>query len=381
MPNVVILGSTGSIGTQTLQVMEHLSDLNVLALSAGKNTELLKKQIAAYRPKRAAVLEEKAAREIEEEVNIPVGYGSEGMCELATLPEADIVVVAVVGAAGVRPTLAALKAGKRVALANKETLVIAGHLIQDYLSQIIPIDSEHSALWHCFYGRQREHVDKIVLTASGGPFRDYSGSLEDVSAEAALNHPNWDMGGKISIDSATLMNKGLEVIEAHWLFDFPYDKIDVVVHPQSIVHSLIRLKDGSYIAQLGPTDMRIPIQYALTCPEILEAPVEPLDLVQAGTLTFEAVDHKRFPCLELAYAAGKAGGELPAALNAANEVAVEMFLAGRIGFMDIPRLVEDVMGRFTGKSFLSLEQILEVDGCARQLAREWVSSGKSTLER
>lgn len=381
MPNVVVLGSTGSIGTQTLQVMKHLPEFRVLALSAGRNTDLLRTQIEEHKPRRAAVFDKDAAQALGQELGIPVGFGSDALCELATLPEADIIVVALVGAAGVKPTLAALKAGKRVALANKETLVIAGHLIEDYLSQIIPIDSEHSALWHCFYGREREHVDRIVLTASGGPFRNYPRSLEEVSVEEALRHPNWDMGGKITIDSATLMNKGLEVIEAHWLFDFPYDKIDVVVHPQSIVHSLIRLNDGSYIAQLGPTDMRIPIQYALTYPEVLVSPVEPLDLVQAGTLTFEAVNHERFPCLSLAYAAGEAGGELPAALNAANEVAVEMFLAGRIGFMDIPRLVEDVMGRFAGKSFLSLEQILEVDGCARQLAREWVSSGKSTLKR
>ena len=245
-----------------------------------------------------------------------MGYGEEALVELAALPEADVVVVALVGAAGVRPTLAALEAGKRVALANKETLVIAGHLVEKYLHQIIPIDSEHSALWQCFYGRDREHVDSIVLTASGGPFRAYSGSLEDVTIAEALNHPRWKMGGKISIDSATLMNKGLEVMEAHWLFGFPYDRIEVVIHPESIVHSLIRLKDGSYIAQLGPTDMRIPIQYALTYPEVVPSPVKPLDLVEVGKLTFEKVDRERFPCLDLAYQAGKAGGELPVALNA-----------------------------------------------------------------
>lgn len=381
MPNVVILGSTGSIGTQTLQVIDHLPDFKVIALSAGRNSELLKAQIEKYRPQRAALTDQEAAAWLQQEYGLPVGVGTDALCELATLPEADLVVVAVVGAAGVEPTLAALKAGKRVALANKETLVIAGHLVQEFHEQIIPIDSEHSALWQCFYGRERAQIDRIVLTASGGPFRNYTGSLADVSIAEALNHPRWQMGGKISIDSATLMNKGLEVIEAHWLFDYPYDKIDVVVHPQSIVHSLVRLNDGSYIAQLGPTDMRLPIQYALTYPHVQCSPVKPLDLVQAGTLSFEAVDRERFPCLDLAYSAGRAGGELPVALNAANEIAVEMFLAGQIGFMDIPRIVEDVMGRFSGKSFLSLEQILEVDGLARKLAREWVSSGKSTYER
>lgn len=381
MPNVVILGSTGSIGTQTLQVLEHLPGYKVLALAAGRNATLLQAQIQRFQPVRAAMAEKEAAAELEKGCGIPVGYGEEALVELAALPEADVVVVALVGAAGVRPTLAALEAGKRVALANKETLVIAGHLVEKYLHQIIPIDSEHSALWQCFYGRDREHVDSIVLTASGGPFRAYSGSLEDVTIAEALNHPRWKMGGKISIDSATLMNKGLEVMEAHWLFGFPYDRIEVVIHPESIVHSLIRLKDGSYIAQLGPTDMRIPIQYALTYPEVVPSPVKPLDLVEVGKLTFEKVDRERFPCLDLAYQAGKAGGELPVALNVANEVAVEMFLAGRINFTDIPRMVEEVLQSFTGHAFLSLERILDVDSRARQFAHEWVSSGEPHTKR
>jgi len=381
MPNVVILGSTGSIGTQTLQVLEHLPGYRVLALAAGKNGALLKSQIQKFKPLRAAVMDEDAAVQLRQDCGIPVDCGEDALCELACLPEADLVVVAVVGAAGVRPTISALKAGKKVALANKETLVIAGHLVQEYLSQVVPIDSEHSALWQCFHGRERSHVDRIVLTASGGPFRTWQGSLEEVTIAQALNHPRWKMGGKITIDSATLMNKGLEVIEAHWLFNFPYDRIDVVVHPESIVHSMIRLQDGSLIAQLGPTDMRIPIQYALTSPQVLPAPVPPLDLTQVGRLTFEPVDRRRFPCLDLAYAAGKAGGELPVALNAANEVAVEAFLAGKIGFMDIPRLVEAVLPSFAGQSFLPLTQILEVDSRARQLAHEWVLRGKPHTER
>ena len=376
MPNVVILGSTGSIGTQTLDVLQHLPGYRPIALAAGRNTALLKSQIERFRPQRAAVAEQMAAELLQKECGLPVGYGPGALCELAALPEADIVVVALVGAAGVEPTLAALKAGKRVALANKESLVIAGHLVQEYLSQIIPVDSEHSALWHCLYGRERDQVDSLVLTASGGPFLNRPESLAEVSIEAALNHPRWRMGGKISIDSATLMNKGLEVIEAHWLFGFPYDRIEVVIHPESIIHSLIRLKDGSYLAQLGPTDMRIPIQYALTYPEVHPTPVKPLDLVEVGSLTFAAVDRERFPSLDLAYAAGRAGGEQPVALNAANEVAVELFLAGRIRFTDIARLVEDVTRAFSGQSFLSLEQILDVDRRARQLAQNWVSSGK-----
>lgn len=372
MPNVVILGSTGSIGTQTLDVINYLPGYSVLGLSAGSNAQLLRKQIAEYKPKMAALLDQKKAAGLREEFSIPVYSSEEGLCELATHPDCDIVVVAVVGAAGLKPTLAALQAGKRVALANKETLVAGGHLVMKYNSQIIPIDSEHSALWHCFYGRDKKQVSRIVLTASGGPFRNYSGSLDSVSIDEALNHPRWDMGGKISIDSATMMNKGLEVIEAHWLFGFPYNRIDVVVHPESIVHSMIQLNDGSLIAQLGTTDMRLPIQYALTYPEIMPSPVKALDLTEVGALTFEKVDMDRFPSLRLAYEAGEAGGDMPIALNAANEIAVQAFLDGRIKFTQIPQLVEEVMHEFTGKSFPSLEQILEVDADARRRAQEWV---------
>lgn len=370
MPNVVILGSTGSIGTQTLDVLRSLPDFQVLGLAAGTNIELLREQIAEFRPKFAAILRPEQAKALAQEFAIPVYSGPQALEELATHPLCDLVVVAVVGAAGLRPTLAALRAGKRVALANKEALVIGGHLVMEYREQIVPLDSEHSALWQLFTGRNPEDVAQIILTASGGPFRDYPGDLARVTAAEALDHPNWKMGGKISIDSATLMNKGLEVIEAHWLFGFPYEQIEVVVHPQSLVHSLIRLKDGTLLAQLGTTDMRLPIQYALTYPRTAPSQVEPLDLVAAGSLSFEAVDHRRFPCLQLAYQAGRAGGAQPIALNAANEVAVRAFLEGRIRFTQIAEIVQEVVQQFPGRSFPALEEILAIDAEARAKAQE-----------
>ncbi|NMA60464.1 MAG: 1-deoxy-D-xylulose-5-phosphate reductoisomerase [Firmicutes bacterium] len=372
MPNVVILGSTGSIGTQTLDVIRHLPGYTVLGLAAGSNKKLLRKQIAEFKPQFASINCPESAKSLSEEFSIPVYSDPLQLEEMVSDPRCDVVVVAVVGAMGLKPTLAALEAGKRVALANKETLVAGGHLMMKYQSQIIPVDSEHSALWHCFYGRDRKHIAKIILTASGGPFRTYKGSLENVSAKEALAHPNWDMGGKISIDSATMMNKGLEVIEAHWLFNFPYSHIEVVVHPESIVHSMIQLNDGSVIAHLGTADMRLPIQYALTYPDIVSSPVEQLDLTKVGTLSFEPVDLKRFPSLELAYRAGQAGGEQPIALNAANEEAVAAFLTGKLKFTQIPELVEKVMETFQGKSFPTLEQILDIDSEARIRAREWI---------
>lgn len=372
MPNVVILGSTGSIGTQTLDVIRHLPGYTVLGLSAGSNKELLRKQIAEFKPQYACINCPESAKALSEEFSIPVYSDLVSLEAMVSDPRCDVAVVAVVGAVGLKPTLAALEAGKRVALANKETLVAGGHLMMKYQSQIVPIDSEHSALWHCFYGRDRKHISKIILTASGGPFRTYQGSLADVTIEQALAHPNWDMGGKISIDSATLMNKGLEVIEAHWLFNFPYTHIEVVVHPESIVHSMIQLNDGSLIAHLGVADMRLPIQYALTYPEVVSSPVERLDLAKVGTLSFEEVDVERFPALELAYRAGQAGGDQPVALNAANEEAVSAFLAGKLRFTDIPKLVEEVMETFHGKSFPTLEQILAIDSEARIRAKEWI---------
>lgn len=372
MPNVVILGSTGSIGTQTLAVIRHLPGFRVLGLSAGSNYELLKSQIAEFKPLYASIANSAQAKALSEEFSIPVYSDSVSLEAMVTDPRCDVVVVALVGAMGLKPTLAALEAGKRVAIANKETLVTGGHLVMKYRSQIIPIDSEHSALWHLFSGRDSKDIAKIVLTASGGPFLEYVGSLDDVSIEQALAHPRWKMGGKISIDSATLINKGLEVIEAHWLFNFPYNHIEVVVHPQSIVHSMIRLNDGSMLAQMGTADMRLPIQYALTYPDILSSPVQSLDLTQTGSLTFEAVDHKRFPGLNLAYEAGLAGGEKPIAFNAANEEAVAAFLSGKIKFTRITQIVEEVMDIFRGKSFPTLEQILAVEDLARHRAREFM---------
>ena len=372
MTSVVILGSTGSIGTQTLDVFRHHTGFTVHGLSAGSNYDLLRKQIAEFRPKFASIANKEHAKALQEEFSIPVSSDPEFLGEMVTDPACDLVVVSVVGSVGLKPTLLALEAGKRVALANKETLVAGGHLVMQYRDQIIPIDSEHSALWNLIEARDRDDLAKIILTASGGPFRNYKGCLAEVSVEQALKHPRWDMGGKISIDSATLMNKGLEVIEAHWLFDFPYSHIDVVVHPESIVHSLVQLKDGTQLAHLGTTDMRLPIQYALTYPEIWPSPVEPLDLVKTGSLTFEAVDWERFPSLRLAYEAGEAGGEKPIALNAANEEAVSAFLCGRLNFAVIPEIVESVMETFRGKSFPTLEQILAVDHEARMRARALV---------
>ncbi len=372
MPNVVILGSTGSIGTQTLDVIRHLPGFKVSGLAAGSNYELLRAQIAEFKPAHASINSAKHAKMLREEFSLPIYSDSEALCAMAAAESVDVVVVALVGAVGLKPTLAALQAGKRVALANKETLVAGGHLVMKYREQIIPIDSEHSALWQCFYGRDRKHIDKIILTASGGPFRTFAGPLENVTVEQALAHPSWEMGRKISVDSATLMNKGLEVIEAHWLFNFPYSHIEVLIHPQSIVHSMIRLNDGALLAHLGTADMRLPIQYALTYPDVVRSPVEALDLGQTEGLTFAPVDHERFPGLKLAYAAGRHGGEQPIALNAANEIAVGAFLAGQLKFTEIARLVEDVTETFQGKSFPGLEQILLIDAAARARAREWI---------
>lgn len=369
MPNVVVLGSTGSIGTQTLDVLRRRPEFTVYGLSAGSNYELLRKQIAEFRPKFACIAHPEQARALRDEFSLPVYSDLESLEAMATDPGCDLVVVSLVGAMGLKPTLRALEAGKRVALANKETLVAGGHLVMNYREQLIPIDSEHSALWNLFSGRNRADIEKIILTASGGPLRAYEGSLDHVTVKQALAHPRWDMGGKISIDSATLMNKGLEVIEAHWLFDFPYSKIDVVVHPESIVHSMVQLKDGTLLAHMGTADMRLPIQYALTYPDIFDSPVQALDLVKAGSLSFEAVRWERFPSLRLAYQAGEAGGEKPVALNAANEEAVAAFLEGKLKFTHIPQVVSAVVETFQGKSFPSLEQILAIDEEARLRSR------------
>lgn len=376
--NIAILGSTGSIGRQALDVVRRFPErFKVVALAAGRNWPLLLEQIKEFHPRLAALAGKSEARELRE--NIPGGlkveliYGDEGLQAAATFPDADVVLTAVTGTVGLPPTVAALKAGKDIALANKETLVAAGPLIMDLAKglkrRILPVDSEHSAVWQCLNGERPGEVAKIILTASGGPFRREPAHLSEVTVEMALAHPNWNMGRKITIDSATLMNKGLEVIEARWLFDVDYHNIQVVIHPQSIIHSMVEYRDGSVMAQLGPPDMRIPIQYALAYPQRLANPLPRLDWHSMRDLTFEEPDLTRFPSLRLAYEAGRAGGTLPAVLNAANEVAVEAFLNERIKFTGISEIVTRVIERHTSIAAPELEEILAADQWARECAR------------
>lgn len=376
---IAILGSTGSIGCSTMSVVESFSDgrFRVVALAAGRNTGRLAEQVERHGPELVAVEDEECAARLGEElskrgVRAPrVAVGEAGLVEVATHGAARTVVSATVGAVGFVPTLRALEAGKRVALANKETLVIAGELMTRAAAasgaELLPVDSEHNALHQCLRGERREEVRRLILTASGGPFREKSlAAMASATVEQAMRHPTWNMGAKITIDCATLMNKGLEVIEARWLFGFGADEIDVVVHPESVVHSMIELVDGSVIAQLGVTDMRHAIQYALTYPERhASAALPPLDLTRLGALRFEAPDAERFPCLGLAYRALRAGGTLPAAMNAANEEAVKAFLDGRIRLTDISRVIERVMDEHAVRPVASLDAVLEVDREAR----------------
>ncbi len=379
MKKIVILGSTGSIGRQTLDVIRSLpGKFKVVGLGAGHNWSLLAGQIREFSPLAAAVAGEKELASLKDElasVKIPELYlGREGLETLACLPEADLVVVAVTGAAGIYPTIAAIRAGKDIALANKETLVAAGQMVMELSARlktgILPVDSEHSAVWQCLYGRGIDQVEKIILTASGGPFRQLSlKELERVTADSALRHPNWNMGNKVTIDSATLMNKGLEVIEAKWLFGVNYSQIEVVVHPQSIIHSAVEFLDGSVIAQMGLPDMRLPIQYAMTHPGRVPGAVPRLKFTDLQGLTFEPPDLVRFPSLRLAYEAGRAGGTMPAVLNAANEVAVASFLAGSLSFRNIPSVVESVMEKHELVSRPELAEIIAADNWARELAK------------
>jgi 1-deoxy-D-xylulose-5-phosphate reductoisomerase len=374
---VAILGSTGSIGCNTLRVIEALNDrFRIVALGAGHNIEVLVDQIARHLPELVSVDTETAAEQLRWQLkqrSVPVPrilIGEEGLCEVATHQQADCVVSATVGAIGFVPTLRALEAGKRVALANKETLVMAGELMTRAArasgAELLPVDSEHNALHQCLRGETPPEVRRIVLTASGGPFRTKSRSdMDHATVSDALQHPTWTMGAKVTIDSATLMNKGLEVIEAHWLFGFAAEQIDILVHPQSIVHSMIELVDGSVIAQLGVTDMRHAIQYALTYPERYPGQLEPLDLTALSALHFEAPDHERFPCIALAYRALRTGGTLPAAMNAANEEAVRAFIEERISLTDIPRVIEAVMDGHATEPLTSLETIVSTDQLAR----------------
>lgn len=379
MKGISILGSTGSIGCSTLSVVEHLGDVRVVAMAAGRNMAKFAEQIAQFKPDLVSCDDEECRGQLVEElkqigVAVPeILLNSEGLEAVATHPDAESVVSATVGAVGFLPTLRAIEAGKRVALANKETLVMAGELMtaaaEKSGAEILPVDSEHNAIHQCLRGERRSEVRRLILTASGGPFRTKSKEeIARATRDEALRHPNWKMGEKITVDSATLMNKGLEVIEAQWLFGFGADQISVVVHPQSVVHSMVEMVDGSIIAQLGVTDMKHPIQYALTYPDRRQNCLEPLDLAALSSLTFEEPDLERFPCLGLAYDAMRAGGTMPAVLNAANEIAVQAFLDGRAGLADIAAVNRAVMDEHEVEPAKSLEVILRVDEWARARA-------------
>jgi 1-deoxy-D-xylulose-5-phosphate reductoisomerase len=377
--NVAILGSTGSVGRSTLAVVDAFPDeLRVVGLAAGANVELLAEQVKRYQPELVSVRGEEDARRLRALTggNVEIVPGIEGACAVASMSSADAVIAAIVGAAGIPPVYAALRAGKRVGIANKEVLVAAGDVMtraaREHGGEILPVDSEHNAVHQAIRCGTRAEVQRIILTASGGPFlhRDLE-TFGEISIEAALAHPTWRMGNKISIDSATMMNKGLEVIEAHHLFDEPADRIDIVIHPQSIVHSMVEYVDGSIIAQLSTTDMKFPIQYALLYPDRVAAPFARLDLARIRTLEFFPVDARRFPAVELAYAACRGGGSLPAVLNAANEVAVERFLAGELPFTAIVDIVKRVLDRHAGNvsAISSVEEALHWDSWARNEAR------------
>ena len=378
MKRLAILGSTGSIGRSALAVVDaHPEKLAVVALAAGDNDALLAAQVQRYRPDVVAMATGQGIDRLRAACGAtpPVmTQGNEGLIAVATHPSVDIVLCASAGTAGLEAVLAAIDAGKTIALANKEVLVMAGALVMAHARHrgvpVLPVDSEHNAVHQCLHGRSSAEVRRLILTASGGPFREFSASaLERVSPEEALRHPTWQMGRKITIDSATLMNKGLEVIEARWLFDVTADQIDVVIHPQSIVHSLVELTDGSMIAQLGVTDMRLPIQYACSYPERWDGGLPVLDLTRAGRLDFLEPDHERFPCLGLAYRALRAGDTFPVVLNAANEVAVETFLEGKLGFTSIPRVIERTMNGHSPDGVLTIDVIRRVDAWAREKAR------------
>ena len=386
LTTLVILGSTGSIGVSTLDVVaRHPDRYRILALTAQKQDDLLLQQCIRFRPRYAVLLDEEAATRLAKNITASdleteVLCGIEALEWVSSLPEVDAVMAAIVGAAGLRPTLAAARAGKKILLANKETLVMAGKVFMETVHQhgatLLPIDSEHNAIFQALPGNyggdlKAAGISKILLTASGGPFRNTPrAELDQVTPEQACAHPNWVMGRKISVDSATMMNKGLEVIEAHWLFNAPADAIQVVIHPQSVIHSLVQYVDGSVLAQLGNPDMRTPIAYALAYPERIDAGVAPLDLFKVATLDFEAPDFARFPCLALAYQALRAGGSAAAVMNAANEVAVAAFLDKQISFLAIPRLIEDVLTALPVEELNDMQDVLRADAAARTMAQE-----------
>ncbi len=379
MKAITLLGSTGSIGTQTLDIVAQYPDqFRIVGLAAGRNVEMLAIQIRQFRPVIAAICEEDKLPELKEAIAHldpqPILLaGPAGLIEVARYGDAETVVTGIVGCAGLLPTIAAIEAGKDIALANKETLIAGGPvvlpLVEKHGVKLLPADSEHSAIFQCLQGVPAGGLRRILLTASGGAFRDWPvEKLAEVRVADALKHPNWSMGRKITVDSATLMNKGLEVIEAHFLFGMDYDRIEIVIHPQSIIHSLIELQDTSVLAQLGWPDMRLPLLYALSWPERIYTDWEQLDLVKAGDLTFRAPDHQKYPCMQLAYAAGRAGGSMPAVLNAANEQAVALFLEEKISFLDIPRCIEWVCDRHSSDNCPnpSLDEIVAADRWARQ---------------
>ena len=380
MKKIGILGSTGSIGTQTLEIVRKEKDLQVVSLAAGRNVELMEKQVREFGPRIVAMWTPEAAEDLRQrlrDVDVKIVCGMEGLIEVSTVQEMEVLVTGIVGMIGIRPTIAAIESGKAIALANKETLVTAGHIIMPLAAKhqvpILPVDSEHSAIFQCLEGNEGRPLNRILLTASGGPFRGYSLSqLEKVTLEQALNHPRWTMGKKITVDSATMMNKGLEVIEARWLFDVSPDKIQILVHPQSIVHSAVEFEDKSVIAQLGVPDMRIPISFALSYPDRLKSNEPGLDFFgQGASLTFEKPDLSVFRCIGLAYDALREGGSYPVVLNGANEVLVDLFLKGKIRFIDIQNTLEKVMDSLVPVYDLDLEGILDIDCQIRESIKEY----------
>lgn len=374
--NLVILGSTGSIGEQALEIVgEHTDRFNVLALSCNTNWQKLAEQVNIFQPRYALLCDSTYLDDFKEVLtaDVEILTGSDALLELAGLDEADVILNSLVGFSGFEPTCEALKAGKKVALANKESLVVGGaiinRLLKDYSGQLVPVDSEHSAMLQCLVGEPKDKINKIIITASGGPFRDWSfEEMKKITVKEALDHPNWSMGDKITIDSATMMNKGLEIIEAHWLFDLPLSKIEAVVHPQSIVHSVIEFVDGSSKAQLGPPTMKVPILYALTYPDRLSMKMPTLDWKQAFDLNFEPVDYEKFPCIKLAIEAVKEGGFSPAVLNAANEIAVQRFLNEEIPYIGIANIIETCLERLHSQAKLTVQTLKEIDQKARELA-------------
>jgi 1-deoxy-D-xylulose-5-phosphate reductoisomerase len=377
MKNIAILGSTGSIGRNAIDVILNFPDkFKVTYLAVNKNIELLFEQVKLLKPKGVAIYDKKRAEEFSKLVNrqVEVLSGEEGLLEIVSRDDVDIVLNSLVGFSGLKPTIRAIESKKRIALANKETLVVAGEIIKKLINendvQLIPVDSEHNAIFQCLVGERISNVNKLILTASGGPFLNKDKSeLENVSVEEALKHPNWKMGNKITIDSATLMNKGLEVIEAHWLFGLPVEKIKVVIHPQSIIHSMVEFVDGSIKAQLGVPDMKIPIQYALTYPDRVKASYGELDFTKIGQFTFLEPDLEKFECLKIAYEVAKLGGTYPTVLNAANEIAVDLFLNRKIKFTEIPKIIKKSLDAHKPKFNPDLEDILKVDAETRNFVK------------